>query len=142
MAETVDYCFNTSWGESSPARRLAPIGCRALRAAVVLLAATLALAGCAPGVPMTALPEYIVYKCRGDHTMEVARAPDAHRAAVRFDGQTLELARADSAAQEKYSNGGMALYLEGERAMLESSGVVTRGPCVAAQPLPSYYRYR
>ena len=47
---------------------------------------------------------------------------------------------ADSAAQEKYSNGRYSLYLDGERAMLEDDGLVLFGPCVSPVPLPTYYR--
>jgi hypothetical protein len=54
----------------------------------------------------------------------------------------LILARADSAAQEKYSSGGLALYLDGERAMLEQEGRVLFGPCNSPGALPTSPRYR
>jgi membrane-bound inhibitor of C-type lysozyme len=56
------------------------------------------------------------------------------------DGRDVVLTRSESAAQEKYSDGRYALYLEGEQAMLEDQGRVIYGPCVSPVPLPTYYR--
>ena len=104
--------------------------------------ALLVLAGCATGVSQTVLPERVDYTCGGGKTLQVARAPDAHAAAVLVEGRTVTLRRADSAAQEKYSDGDYSLYLDGERAMLEFQGRVLFGPCVSAAALPSSPRQR
>lgn len=100
------------------------------------------LSGCATGVPQTVLPQRVDYSCAGDKTLQVARAADALSAAVRVEGKTVNLRRADSAAQEKYSDGDYALYLDGEKAMLEYQGRVLFGPCLSMAPLPETPRRR
>jgi len=100
------------------------------------------LAGCVgPGTDVTVLPVRIDYQCAQNRVLQVQRAPDARTAAVLIDGKPVILQRADSAAQEKYSNGNLTLYLEGERAILEENSRVLFGPCVTA-PLPKTERYR
>ncbi len=101
----------------------------------------LSLAACV-GVPETVLPARIDYNCAGNKLMQIERAPDARSAAVLVDGKAVVLPRADSAAQEKYSNGSYSLYLDGERAMLEQDGVVVFGPCDSRTPLPTLPRSR
>jgi len=98
------------------------------------------LAGCA-GVEDTVLPSQINYACANNKSLQVSRAPDARSAAVMIEGRSVILARADSAAQEKYTNARYTLYLDGERAMLEDQGRVIYGPC-SAGPLPKAERYR
>lgn len=90
----------------------------------------------------TVLPARIDYSCAGGKVLPVARAADRRSAAVSLDGKWITLARADSAAQEKYSNGTYSLYLHGERAMLEDQGRVTYGPCTSPVELPTARRYR
>ncbi len=102
----------------------------------------LTFAGCATGVPETVLPARIAYQCGGGKVLPVERSPDGRQALVHVEGRSLLLARADSAAQESYSNGEFSLYLDGERAMLESTGRVLFGPCVSPVPLPSMDRRR
>ena len=107
-----------------------------------LASAVLLLSGCVgPGTEMTVLPTRIDYQCAQNKLLQVQRAPDARNAAVLIDGKPVILQRADSAAQEKYSNGNLTLYLEGERAVLEENSRVLFGPC-AAGPLPKAERYR
>lgn len=89
----------------------------------------------------TALPSTITYKCANDRLLQVARAPNGRSASVKAGEQAMALNRADSAAQEKYSDGSYSLYLDGERAMLERNGVVLLGPCDAG-PLPTTDRMR
>jgi membrane-bound inhibitor of C-type lysozyme len=106
-------------------------------AAVLLLTA-----GCVGvGVEETVLPERVDYACAGDKLLRVSRAPDGRAAQVLVDGKPVTLARAQSAAQEKFSDGAYALYLDGERAMLERDGRVLFGPCQTG-PLPKAERYR
>lgn len=100
------------------------------------------LAGCMAGVEQTILPARIDYVCGNNRVLPVARRPDGQMAAVLLDGKEVLLPRAESAAQEKYSDGRYSLYLEGERAMLEEESRVLFGPCVSPVPLPSAPRYR
>jgi membrane-bound inhibitor of C-type lysozyme len=90
----------------------------------------------------TVLPARIDYACAGNRVLPVARAADGRQAAVLVEGKQLTLTRADSAAQEKYTSGGYALYLDGERAMLEQEGRVLFGPCNSPAALPTAPRYR
>jgi membrane-bound inhibitor of C-type lysozyme len=113
----------------------------ALIGQVALLA--LLLNGCVgPGVQETVLPARIDYVCANNRVLPVARGADGRQAAVRVDGKEYLLQRAGSAAQEKYGDGRYALYLDGERAMLEQDGRVLFGPCTSPVPLPSTTRYR
>ena len=102
------------------------------------------VAGCVhvDDVRETVLPARIDYSCAGNKVLPVSRSPDQKQAAVLLDGKWVKLARADSAAQEKYSNGTYALYLHGERAMLEDQGRVLYGPCTSPVDLPTARRYR
>jgi len=113
---------------------------RALRAGILSVPV---LAGCGGAyLQDTVLPARIDYVCAGNQVLSVARAADGRQAAVLVDGKQLTLTRADSAAQEKYSAGGLALYLDGERAMLEQDGRVLFGPCNSPVALPTAPRYR
>ncbi len=111
------------------------------RKKLATLLAALPLAACV-GVPETVLPARIDYACAGNKTMQVERAPDARSAAVQVSGRAVVLPRADSAAQEKYSNRSYSLYLDGQRAMLEQDGVVVFGPCESRKTLPTAPRTR
>ena len=94
------------------------------------------LAGCAPPVIYEpVLPGRIDYVCAGNRVLPVAR--NGQVAAVMLDGQEVTLRRSESAAQEKYVLGGLALYLDGERAMLEQDGTVRLGPCNSPSALPT-----
>ncbi len=111
------------------------------KGALACIATLPLLAACVyPGVEMTAIPIRIDYVCANNKTLPVARTEDQRTAAVLIDGKEYVLSRADSAAQEKYSNGHYSLYLEGERAMVEELGRVLYGPCVSPVPLPTYFR--
>jgi membrane-bound inhibitor of C-type lysozyme len=104
---------------------------------LVAFATGLALHGCVVVQPqVTVLPAEIAYVCRNDVPLKVSRAPDGRSASVWFDGKNTVLARVDSAAQEKYSNGQTTLYLDGEKALMSSDSFVVAGPCLSAQPLP------
>jgi len=104
----------------------------------------LLVAGCVyvDDVRDTVLPARIDYSCAGNKVLPVARAPDQKNAAVLLEGKWVMLPRADSAAQEKYSNGTYSLYLHGERAMLEDQGRVAYGPCTSPVDLPTARRSR
>lgn len=110
----------------------------------VAMGLAFSVAGCiyADDVRDTVLPARIDYSCSGNKVLPVSRSPDQRNAAVLLDGKWVTLARADSAAQEKYSNGTYTLYLLGERAMLEDQGRVIYGPCSSPVDLPTANRSR
>jgi len=100
-----------------------------------------ALGGCAPaqysqGLETTVLAATIDYDCEGGTQMRVERAADARTARATVGNRTWTLMRVDSAAQEKYSEAGASLYLEGEIATLESDGRLVGGKCQSKVPMP------
>lgn len=115
-------------------------GIKALIAAEGIL--LLAACSTAVGPEMTVLPARIDYVCASGRVLSVARTQDQRTAAVLVDGKEIRLVRADSAAQEKYTDGRYTLYLEGERAMLEDQITVIYGACTSPVPLPTYIRER
>lgn len=104
---------------------------------LIVLVSGMFLGACASGVEQTVLPTEVSYRCAGGKLLQVLRAADAREASFVLDGRRVTLPRADSAAQEKYAAGGLALYLEGERAVVEESGRVLYGPCQSSAPLPT-----
>jgi membrane-bound inhibitor of C-type lysozyme len=110
-------------------------------ACVAALAVAVVLGGCVPqGIQQTALPARVDYVCQGEKLLQVARGTAA--AVVRFEEREATLPEVASAAQEKYTNGEWTLYLDGERALLESRGVVLAGGCRSTVPLPRETRQR
>jgi len=110
---------------------------RRVAALVRIAAASLPvmLAGCG-GVETTVLPARIEYACADNRTLVVERSADAKSAAIVVDGRTVQLTRGESAAQEKYAAGRYALYLDGEKAMVEDDGRILYSGCASKQPLP------
>ncbi len=103
----------------------------------VAATAALVLGACVPsGLPETVLPAQIDYLCRDGSMLRVTRSPDGMFATVAAKGLSARLQRADSAAQEKYSDGPTTLYLEGDRALLTSDSFVVSGACLSTVPLP------
>jgi membrane-bound inhibitor of C-type lysozyme len=102
--------------------------------------ALVALGGCADrysvGLETTVLAATIDYDCEGGTQMRVERAADARAARATVGNRTWTLMRVDSAAQEKYSEAGASLYLEGEIATLESDGRLVGGKCQSKVPMP------
>jgi membrane-bound inhibitor of C-type lysozyme len=119
-------------------------GTNALVRVGVALGLALIVAGCiyADDVRDTVLPARIDYSCAGNRVLPVSRAGDQRKAAVLLDGKWMMLSRADSAAQEKYTDGTYTLYLLGERAMLEDQGRLIYGPCSSPVDLPTARRSR
>jgi membrane-bound inhibitor of C-type lysozyme len=100
--------------------------------------ALLLIGGCTGvDVQRTVYPAQIVYQCSDGKILNVTRAPDGLSASVLVDGKTVRLRRADSAAEEKYSDGTYSLYLDKERAMLEQGGKVVFGSCQSQAALPT-----
>jgi len=90
-----------------------------LRSTLWWLAASFLAAGCVPaGLPTTVLPPEIRYDCQQGGPLVVLRAPDGRQAEAIFQGRRIVLPRVDSAAQEKYANGRVTLYLDGEKALV------------------------
>ena len=98
----------------------------------------LLLAGCTGvDVERTVYPAQLAFDCSDGKTMRVARSPDGRAATVQVEGRTVTLRRADSAAEEKYTDGTLVLYLDRDRAMLEQNGKVLFGPCQSQAVLPT-----
>ncbi len=94
-----------------------PFRARLHRVGIPALLAGIVMAGCVPTITETALAPDNVYVCRDNKAVRVVRAPDGMAAEVSLEGQRVLQQRADSAAQEKYSNGPTTLYLDGEKAV-------------------------
>ena len=100
--------------------------------------ALLLIAGCTGvDVERTVYPTQLAFECGDGKVMRVVRAPDGRSASVQVDGSTVALRRADSAAEEKYSDGAYSLYLDKERALLEQDGKVVFGACRSQTALPT-----
>jgi membrane-bound inhibitor of C-type lysozyme len=48
---------------------------------------------------------------------------------VTFDATTVTLPQVDAASDAKFTDGRYTLYINDQRAALEETGVVLRGPC-------------
>jgi membrane-bound inhibitor of C-type lysozyme len=67
--------------------------------------------------------------CTGGKTMAVDFVPSPRAARVTFEGRTVTLPQVDSAADARFTDGRFTLYINDNRAGLEETGVVLRGPC-------------
>ena len=94
------------------------------------------LAGCSgAGHDETLLPSRIDYQCANQRVLQIQRVPEKRVVAAQIGDKVVVLPQAESAAQEKYSDGRYTLYLQGERAALEDNGRVLYARCNAG-PLP------
>ena len=105
-----------------------------LRATTLAAALAAALAGCIlyePEVQPLAMPwgQRVVMSCTGDKTMAIDFVPAPRAARVTFDATTVTLSQVDAASDAKFTDGRYTLYISGERAALEETGIVLRGPC-------------
>jgi membrane-bound inhibitor of C-type lysozyme len=116
-------------------------GTGAHRRRLACLALLLTSACTGVDVQRTIYPAQFSFLCGSGGMMSVSRAPDGRSATVLVDGQSIVLRRADSAAEEKYSDGSYSLYLDQERALLERDGVVVFGACRSQAPLPTAPRH-
>ena len=108
---------------------------------VACVTAALLLTGCVTaGVEVTDIPLRMDYVCGQNKTLPVMRSPDQRLAAVMINGTEIVMHRVDTAVQEKYSDGNFSLYLDGELAMFEQTGMVIMGPCRSPVALPTYSR--
>jgi membrane-bound inhibitor of C-type lysozyme len=127
----------------TPSQNRGNAGIECSRTPLVALAWLTLLAGCAPaGMPMTELPPQVAYTCQQGGPLTVLRAADGRQAEVIVPGRRFVLPRVDSAAQEKYTNGRAALYLEGENAVLTEDSLVLAGRCASTVSLPVVEQYR
>jgi len=72
----------------------------------------------------------------------VLRAPDGRQAEAIFQGRSIMLPRVDGAPQEKYANGRVMLYLDGEKALVTEGSIVLAGRCESAVALPVAFQMR
>ena len=105
--------------------------------AATLAGFILLCAGCVGDVERTLYPAVLGFDCADGKVMQVRRSADGRTATVVIDGKSVVLARAASAAEEKYSDGAYMLYLDRERAFLENNGKVIFGPCQSQAALPT-----
>lgn len=68
--------------------------------------------------------------CRGEKSMTIDFIPAPRAARVSFDGTTVTLTQVDAASDAKFTDGRYILYVNEQRAALEETGVVLRGPCM------------
>lgn len=106
----------------------------AIRNATIAAALAAVLAGCvayAPEVQPMAMPwgQRVVVSCMGDKTMAIDFVPSPRAARVTFDATTVTLPQVDAASDAKFTDGRYTLYINDNRAALEETGVVLRGPC-------------
>ena len=106
----------------------------AIRNATLAAALTAALAGCIayePQVQPMAMPwgQRVVVSCAGDKTMAIDFVPSPRAARVTFDATTVTLPQVDAASDAKFTDGRYILYINDNRAALEETGIVLRGPC-------------
>ena len=91
-------------------------------------------AGCIayePQVQPMAMPwgQRVTVTCMGDKTMAIDFVPVPRSARVTFDATTVTLQQVDAASDAKFTDGRYTLYINDNRAALEETGMVVRGPC-------------
>lgn len=101
-----------------------------LPAAAVLVA----VAGCAFDVSSAQqmqMPwgQRVEVSCAGGKAMAIDFVPSPRAARVSFDGRTVILPQVDAASDAKFTDGRFTLYINDNRAALEETGMVVRGPC-------------
>lgn len=106
----------------------------AIRNATFATALAAALAGCIayePEVRPLEMPwgQRVNLACTGDKSMAVDFVPSPRAARVTFDSTTVTLPQVAAASDAKFTDGRYTLYISGERAALEETGMVLRGPC-------------
>jgi membrane-bound inhibitor of C-type lysozyme len=107
----------------------------------ISIALAAALAGCYYDVQtanQTEMPwgQRVEVACMGGKSMTIDFVPAPRAARVSFDGKTVTLPQADAASDAKFTDGRYILYVNDERAALEETGIVLRGPCTPRAGLP------
>jgi membrane-bound inhibitor of C-type lysozyme len=67
--------------------------------------------------------------CMGGKSMTIDFVPAPRGARVSFDSTTVTLPQVSAASDAKFTDGRYTLYVNDQRAALEQTGVVLRGPC-------------
>jgi membrane-bound inhibitor of C-type lysozyme len=91
-------------------------------------------AGCIayePQVQPMAMPwgQRVTVSCMGRKTMAIDFIPAPRAARVTFDQTTVTLQQVDAASDAKFTDGRYTLYINANRAALEETGILLRGPC-------------
>lgn len=98
---------------------------------VLVILLTVSLVGCVQMVVhQPAPPPGGRYVCEDGKVFLVEIVGDGSTAGVTFDNRKITLPQTISGADIKYSDGRTTLYLDGPRALLETSGVVFARGCV------------
>jgi membrane-bound inhibitor of C-type lysozyme len=71
----------------------------------------------------------VVVTCMGGKSMAIDFVPAPRAARVSFDNTTVTLPQVDAASDAKFTDGRYILYINDQRAALEETGIVLRGPC-------------
>lgn len=71
----------------------------------------------------------VVVACMGGKSMAIDFIAAPRAARVTFDATTVTLPQVDAASDAKFTDGRYTLYINDQRAALEETGVVVRGPC-------------
>jgi len=71
----------------------------------------------------------VVVTCMGGKSMAIDFVPAPRAARVSFDSTMVTLPQVDAASDAKFTDGRYILYVNDQRAVLEETGVVLRGPC-------------
>jgi len=71
----------------------------------------------------------VVVACQGGKSMAIDFLPSPRAARVRFDDRAVTLPQVDAASDAKFTDGTYTLYVNDQRAALEQTGMVLRGPC-------------
>jgi membrane-bound inhibitor of C-type lysozyme len=104
-------------------------------AAFALAAAfTVTVAGCAWDVgtaQQMPMPwgQRVDMNCAGGRAMAIDFVASPRAARVSFDDRTVTLPQVDAASDAKFTDGRFTLYINDNRAALEETGRVVRGPC-------------
>ena len=106
----------------------------AIRNATLAAVLAVGVAGCIayePEVQPLAMPwgQRVELACMGDKAMAIDFVPAPRAARVSFDATTVTLPQVEAASDAKFTDGRYTLYISGERAALEETGIVLRGPC-------------
>jgi membrane-bound inhibitor of C-type lysozyme len=123
VSRNVDDCFSTASPYVLATTRL--LGGIALAAA---------LTGCYYDVQkayQTPMPwgQRVEVACTGGKSMAIDFVPAPRAARVSFDGTSVTLPQVDSATDAKFTDGRYTLYVNEQRAALEETGILLRGPC-------------
>jgi membrane-bound inhibitor of C-type lysozyme len=73
--------------------------------------------------------ERVEVACTGGKSMAIDFVPAPRAARVSFDGTSVTLPQVDSATDAKFTDGRYTLYVNEQRAALEETGILLRGPC-------------